>query len=357
MGLEEPRRDGSREQDLGFLFEHLPGVAFIKNREGRYLFALGDFPGLPPRSAHAMIGRADEEIWPAALAARFKETDASVIRTNAPVQTIETLDSTVGRHDWLVYKFPVAAGNGRFIGGFALRYCRAATEPGHAPAGSVEDRLAAAREEERKRLAFRLHDELGHDLLLLKLRLASLGDRMKESGGGLPEEYASLLLFTDGVIENFRRVSQDLSPVLLEKLGLSSSLEYILDEHCRLHNVESRISNVEAIDVLFPLPSQIHIYRIFQEALANIGRHARATCIAVEIARERDRVTFRIEDDGAGFDPAASPASPTAGRGLGLAAIEERVRLLAGVLAIESTPGQGAAIRFSIPIDDGRSTL
>lgn len=351
MNPEEGRNGQSGVQYPAFFFEHLPGMAFIKKPQGRYVFAAGSSRDLLPHPCQAIIGKSDREVWPADLVARLKEADARVCRSNAPMQTIETLASGTGRSNWLIYKFPITTALGRLIGGIVLRYHRAVKESERQPIDLTE-RLIAALDNERKRLAFRLHDELGHDLLLLKLRLASLGDRIMETGAGFLEEYASLLRFTDGVIENFRRVSHDLSPAMLEKLGLSSSLEYLLDEHCTLHNVQHRISNMEAIDLLFTLQSQTHIYRIFQEVLTNIARHARATNVSVDIQREEDRVTFSIEDNGVGFHPGPDAASPAVAHGLGLTAIQERIRLLAGVFTIESSPGRGTRIRFSIPIDD-----
>jgi signal transduction histidine kinase len=109
------------------------------------------------------------------------------------------------------------------------------------------------------------------------------------------------------------------------------------------------VSRIEDIDRLLPRDAEINLYRVFQEALTNIGRHAGAGNVTVVVERQDRKIYCQVEDDGRGFDPTPRPAD-SAGRGMGLAIMRERVRMLGASLEIESQEGKGTRISFSIPI-------
>ncbi len=152
------------------------------------------------------------------------------------------------------------------------------------------------------------------------------------------------------VIENVRRLSRDLSPSILQDLGLSSSLKYLIEETCRNNHMLHTVS-MDEIDPLFSPEAKINIYRIFQESLTNIIRHAEASRIEVDIKREDDDlVIFRLKDDGKGFDMKRVHSRSLGERGLGLTAMHERALMSRGSLSISSQAGKGTRIHFSIPI-------
>ena len=159
-----------------------------------------------------------------------------------------------------------------------------------------------------------------------------------------------MLLYLDGVIDDVRRLSRDLSPAILEDLGLQSALKYLIDGVSK-HYTVSHAFEVEDLDHLFPADAQIIIYRIFQECLTNISKHAGATEVSISIKEDDDLVSLVLEDNGAGFDPAQVSARRGAGRGLGLAALNERARMLGGTLEIRSQPGAGTRLTCIIPVD------
>ena len=113
---------------------------------------------------------------------------------------------------------------------------------------------------------------------------------------------------------------------------------------------------MEDLDQLFPAEAQIIIYRIFQECLTNISKHAGATEVSVAVKEHNGSINLTIEDNGVGFDPALVLARRAAGRGLGLAALNERARMLGGTLEIRSQPGAGTRMTCVIPVDKGRAT-
>jgi PAS domain S-box-containing protein len=214
----------------------------------------------------------------------------------------------------------------------------------------LTSQLLTIQEKERRRVSRELHDELGQALTVLKIHLVAIENQLRQDQQGLKGNCEQLLNYIDGVIENVRRLSWDLSPSILEDLGLSSSLGYLIDESCRNNNLSCTLA-VDDIDHLFSTEASINIYRIFQESLTNTVKHAQASHISVAIHREGDRVAFSIQDNGKGFDPEKVMAREATERGLGLTAMNERALMAGGSLTIRSQQDQGTQITFHIPID------
>jgi PAS domain S-box-containing protein len=214
----------------------------------------------------------------------------------------------------------------------------------------LASQLMNAQERERKRLSRELHDELGQSLLVLKLRLKALERKIAKGPEVVKSECRDIVGSVDQIVNDVRRLSRDLSPGILEDLGLSTALHRLIEEFSKHHNITEDMEEVDLIDDLFPVDAQLNIYRIFQESLTNVGKYADADQLTIKIKREDDHVFFAIDDNGRGFDPAEVLASEIVGRGLGLTAMEERVRMLGGTLDIWSQPGQGSKISFVVPI-------
>ncbi len=210
--------------------------------------------------------------------------------------------------------------------------------------------LLAAQEKERQRLARDLHDDLGQSMMVLKLQMRAVERSLSPEMSGTRQDCLRALEFIDEVIDNVRRLSRDLSPALLEDLGLFEALKHLLGEFARLHKVKVRV-DLEDITKVFHPEVEIIIYRIFQELLTNIAKHAEATEVAVAIKKEAGAVSFRVGDNGRGFDRQQVQADDATQRGLGLAAMDERVRMLGGELRIVSRLGQGTHIAFTIPLE------
>jgi signal transduction histidine kinase len=211
-------------------------------------------------------------------------------------------------------------------------------------------RLITAQEDERKRLSRELHDELGQSLLVLRLQIGSLEKKLRGEAQVTRADSAAILSYLDGVIDNVRRLSRDLSPYILEDLGLSSALRYLISEFDRHYSIQRCVVDLDEIDHLFFQEAQVNIYRIFQESLTNIGKYAHATQVFIAVKRQGDQVSFVVEDNGLGFN-VSQVLTVGGGKGLGLAAMEERVRMLGGTLKIKSREGAGTRISFTLPIE------
>jgi signal transduction histidine kinase len=211
-------------------------------------------------------------------------------------------------------------------------------------------RLMSAQETERRNIARELHDELGHSLTIMKLRLKSV-ERKLQAHADIRDNCDDIIKFIDQTIESVRRLSRDLSPAILEDLGLTAAIHWLMDNFSRNFDGDMEL-DIEDIDHLFTENSQIMIYRVLQEAVTNIGKHAQAGKVSVVIKKTDARVSFVIQDNGKGFGSPLSLMRDPAGKGLGLAIMEERVRMLNGSLDVQSQEGIGTRIAFSIPLQE-----
>jgi signal transduction histidine kinase len=155
----------------------------------------------------------------------------------------------------------------------------------------------------------------------------------------------------DEIIENVRRLSRDLSPSILEDLGLSAALQWLVDDASQHYDIGAYVE-MDDIRGLFSQEAQIIVYRIIQESLANIGKHANASQVSLVVKKTNGRMSFTIEDDGSGFDLEHIQSLEPTQKGLGLAAMDERVRMLKGDLDIWSKEGRGTKITFVVPVKD-----
>lgn len=217
--------------------------------------------------------------------------------------------------------------------------------------------LLNAQEKERNRISRELHDDLGQSLLWLKLQAGVIDQKLESDSQKPRAECAAMLSCLDGLIDKVRRLSRDLSPHILEDLGITAALRYLFNEFETHYPTCCCSSAIDEIDELFKLEDQINIYRIFQEGLNNIGKYAQATRVSGVVSRKGDRVSFLVEDNGRGFDVLQAMTADVTGRGLGLASMQERVRMLGSELQLWSEEGKGTRLSFAInlPQNAGKS--
>jgi PAS domain S-box-containing protein len=246
---------------------------------------------------------------------------------------------------------------GRFKGSFAVitdiserRRSEEALRESERQLRSVSSQLLLAQETERRRISRELHDELGQSLTIMKLRLGLLAREVRKDQAKLRREVKGTMVHIDQTIEGVRRLSRDLSPSVLEDLGLRAGLRRLVKEFVKLNELKVSLQITEGIDKLLTKDAEIILYRVIQEALTNIGKHAKAGKIRLAIERRDRDIRVLVEDDGRGFDP-ARPSDPERTRtGLGLAIMRQRVQMLGGQLELWSERGKGTRLIFSIPL-------
>jgi signal transduction histidine kinase len=220
-------------------------------------------------------------------------------------------------------------------------------------------KLITAQEEERRSIARELHDEVGQVLSAIKVELA-VAQRALEANGGAPQLLQDARSITEGALTTVRDLSHLLHPALLDDLGLPSAVEWYLRGFGARHDIRTELLH-DRMDERFAPDIEASAYRIVQEALTNVAKHARATSCRVYLQRLPHTILITVEDDGAGFDPTATGDS---GRrpGIGLIGIRERAAQLRGTVRLESAPGKGTRLTVELPararaaIDDAPSS-
>jgi signal transduction histidine kinase len=207
-------------------------------------------------------------------------------------------------------------------------------------------RLGDAEETERGRISRELHDRLGQDLTGLKLGL-QLVRKLDPLAPSVQESVSKLERLADSLMRDIHRLAWELHPAVLDDLGLEAALRHYTTEWSENNRVpvDFHSDGVEAPRL--PLQLETTLYRITQEALTNVTRHANAKRVSVLLERRPDHVSLIIEDDGGGFN-AEIQASAAQGK-LGLLGMRERVTLAGGALEIESTPGAGTTVFVRVP--------
>lgn len=212
-------------------------------------------------------------------------------------------------------------------------------------------RLEAVREDERRRIARELHDEIGQELTAAKINLQLL----KRPSTPAPK-VASLtdtIGLLDRLITRVRGISLDLRPPLLDERGLRVALEGWLEAVRRRSGIQMRIELLAGLD-RYPPDVEITVFRVVQEAVTNALRHAAAKVLTVSVTEEGAGLRVVVSDDGSGFDVPAVRSRSDAGGHLGLAGMQERVELMGGALEIASAPGKGTKISVRLPAGDGQ---
>lgn len=203
--------------------------------------------------------------------------------------------------------------------------------------------LLHAQEEERKRISRELHDETGQALMVIRLYLGMLEGNIRTKTG--KAKIQETLAVVDRTIEGIRRIIGRLSPLVLQELGLIAAVRKEAKDLAKSAGVKARVTVSPEFGRLPPV-LETAIYRVVQEALHNVAKHAGATTVTIEMKHEGEAVKLRIEDDGVGI-----PAKPTAGRQtFGIAGMHERIGNLGGKMTVTSSRGKGTRIEVNAPV-------
>jgi PAS domain S-box-containing protein len=204
--------------------------------------------------------------------------------------------------------------------------------------------LQNVREEERAAIAREIHDELGQQLTAIKLDVSWL-DRKIVGDSIIKERINGVLLMLTEMIQSIRRISTQLRPSILDDLGLLEALRWLARDFQSRTGIRIVLECPE--ETLKPEPAiTTGLFRIFQETLTNIARHAEATDVSARLYVEDEHLILTIMDNGKGFDPVAAKKKKT----LGLLGMKERTLMMKGTYEIDSQPGKGTSLRFIVPL-------
>jgi PAS domain S-box-containing protein len=206
--------------------------------------------------------------------------------------------------------------------------------------------LQTVREEEKKHIARELHDDLGQMLTALNMGLSLLESALPEAEAALQERFAGMHRLVDGTFASLRRIAAHLRPTMLDDLGLPAAIEWLLTEFHERYGI-SALGDIAPEASALAKDTATALFRIVQEALTNVARHADASHVRVSLLRDGAVYRLEIEDDGAG----AAPESLARNDALGLIGIRERVRQLGGSVTLTTQRGRGFRLQASVKAD------
>ncbi len=213
---------------------------------------------------------------------------------------------------------------------------------------NLSGRLLTAQEDELRRIAMELHDGCGQDLNVLKLNMKSLQNSLPPDAVDLRKKCNHLITIMDKIINDIRDVAHGLKPAALDVLGLHAAVRQTMREFAENYHVEVE-TELAPLDRIKTPSVQLCLFRVIQEALTNIAKHAQASWVTVTAEHDNDDFCIRIQDNGKGFDHRHRYDEEGVARGLGLSAMALRCRMIGATFSIDSDYGKGTRLIISFP--------
>jgi signal transduction histidine kinase len=201
------------------------------------------------------------------------------------------------------------------------------------------------REQEKIKIAREIHDELGQQLTGLKMDVSWLSKKLSPGDVVLQQKTKEILALLDETVKSVRRIASELRPGLLDDLGLVAAMEWQSEEFEKRSGIQTHF-NSSVNDAIIPSNLSTGFFRIYQESLTNVARHAHAHEIVATLEKKNDELILRINDDGKGFDAKEIENKKT----LGLLGMKERTMMMGGKYEIVSKPGRGTTVTVSVSL-------
>lgn len=339
------RQVSIRSGEISAILKYSPNVVYIKDTQGRYLLVNGRYEQLFGVSKEEVRGKTDAEILPPDLARQFQANDERVLSAERSLNMEEQIDQQDGRHTYLWVKFPIYEESGRIRGVCGIATDITALKKAQEQLRRLSGSIMANQEKERTVIARELHDELGQLLTALRMDAVWLQERVKAADARIARRAEEMCALIDTTIEEVRGMAIRLRPGVLDDLGLVDALEWYTTEFERRGQIACIFTHTKIPKVDNAIATAA--YRIAQEALTNVARHARATRAEVSLGMDGEDLVLTVSDDGIGFNVEASSDEEA----LGLAGMRERAALVGGTLAVSSRPGGGTEVRLTVPLN------
>ena len=345
----------AREQEFRALVEHSPDTIIRYDRHCRRIYVNPAFEQLAGAPASAWLGKTPVEASVLShMASPYQDMLRQVVATGTPAAMQLDLPSLHNRplHHH-VRAAPEFDRDGQVASVLVigwditeLKEAERRLEESRAQLRELAFRRETAREQERKRIAREMHDELGQRLTALRMDIAVLRLRFGKSHPDLQQQVQSTMASVDSLIQVVRNVASSLRPSALD-MGIASALEWLADEFRQRSGIQCEL-RLSPGEIELAEQQATAIFRLVQESLTNVTRHARAQRVTILLEREEHHYLLQISDDGQGFN-----ADEHRKKSFGLIGMRERVLMLGGELSIHTAPGKGVTIQARIPIARG----
>jgi PAS domain S-box-containing protein len=342
------------EERFSLFMQHFPGMAYIQDPEGRYVYGSeGWFAQLPKRRSRLWRERTDE-LWMPAGQLEEREHEVALLKKRKSLQVVETAALGETEVSMLVSKFPILDKDGIpvLLGGIGIniteqRKMEEAASGYKKKLSSMAVAMSLAEDVERRRIASELHDGIGQTLALSKIKLDSLD--CQTVSAGCRKTLGEICGLMELSIQQVRSLTSQISPPLLYEVGLGVAVEWLGE---RFHDDYGLAVAVNAELTPGSVSEGIRgtLFAIVRELLLNVVKHAEAKQAVVNIGTIDDRIKIEVEDDGRGFDPAQIHGSEVKGGAFGLFNIRQKVAHLNGEFFVDSSIGGGTRITILAPM-------
>ncbi|WP_260954625.1 PAS domain S-box protein [Pseudomonas citri] len=352
----------AREQEFRALVENTPDVIARFDPQCRYLYVNPAAQCMLGRSVTFLLGKTSSQAAPLSQAARsFQCKLEHVLRTGEAVETEFVLDMPPDQGAqaacYQVRLVPERDQSGGLVSILAVgrnvsseRAAERRLKDSHAQLRLLSSHRETTREEERKHIAREIHDELGQQLSALRMGISLLRLQFGADQPLLVDRVQALMIRVDEIIQVVRNVATSLRPSALN-MGLTSALEWLVSEFSQNTGIGCQLS-APPVRLLLDDERATAIFRVIQESLTNVSRHAQASRVEIHLEHDAEHLQIEVRDNGKGFDPRQLPKGT-----LGMLGMRERGHMFGGTVTIDSTPGQGARVRVNIPFQAGPALL
>lgn len=333
------------EQGLRVWCEYSPDAIMRFDKSLRCIYANASaaeaFQAGPGTTAGQPIA---EMPWPPTVAAQWQQSLEHALQTRQPEMFEFSLETEAGERYFQVHLVPESHGR-RVVGVLAFARDVSAIKNSELMLRRLSAHTERAREEERKKIAREVHDELGQTLTGLRMDISLLQIELGETRPAVQERLRSMKNASDRAIGIARNVTSALRPAALD-LGLTAALEWLLQDF-KSRSAAKCMLRTEPFEIVLPEEQASTVFRIAQESLTNILKHANATVVNVMLEIRDDEVVLEISDNGKGFSVDDSRQLRT----FGLVGIRERALMLGGDVEIRSRANRGTSVRLRLPVE------
>jgi len=339
-----------RTREIHSILKYTPAVVYIKDKEGCYILVNSRFEELFDVKNEEVKGKTDFDVLPEGVADQFRDSDLKVLANSQSYQENEHIPQADGLHTYLSVKFPIYDESGTISGVCGILNDITALKKAQDQLRRLSAGIMANQEKERSAIARELHDELGQVLTALRMDSVWMQQRLMKSDAKASERALTMCRLIDKNIEDVRGMAFRLRPGVLDDLGLVDALDWYTTDFERRTEIIC-VFEYEKIPSLSETVATA-AYRITQEAITNVARHAFASRVEVMLKAQNATLILEVADDGCGFySPDLSDSE-----GLGIAGMRERAALVNGTLEVVSQPEKGTRVCFKVPME-GRMTI
>jgi PAS domain S-box-containing protein len=335
-----------RTREISGILQYTPAVVYIKDADGNYTMVNSRFEELFNVRSTDVRGKSDRDFLAPGIAEQFFKNDYRVLRQKQSLQVEESIVVDGDTHTYLSTKFPLYDGKGKVTGVCGIATDITALKKAQERLRRLSGSIMAGQEKERAYLARELHDELGQVLTALRMDAVWIRNRINLSDPTASSRALKMCELIDKTIEEVRGLAIRLRPGVLDHLGLVEAIEWYTADFEKRYDIICVFEHDDGPEIRGDIATAA--YRITQEGLTNVARHASATRAKVTLSFDDGKLTLCIRDNGRGFEPDALGEA----EGLGMTNMRERANLVGGFFDVESRPEGGTRICFGVPLTE-----